>query len=183
MESAKGVLRELLSSENVVSVPVVKKEKVKLSFTDKNGVKHIVTVKTISNQNSETSDVSVVGATELVNEPTSDELPLSEQPAVKQAGGSIFRKNNTRSDGFSTTSELPNAMVGGGFQTSDTLNSISEIKERRRNRVSKSSETSVDLNIFKRGGQSGGSIGMSGGLKQELKNIGINSSSTSDLCE
>ena len=33
MDSAKGVLRELLEAENVVTLPVVKKEKVKFFLT------------------------------------------------------------------------------------------------------------------------------------------------------
>ena len=121
------------------------------------------------NDFSATSGASLQNATELANETTSE--------AISQTGGNIFSKNNVRSDGFSATSEFHQS--GGGFDTSDTLKSVSELRIRRKNRTANLSETSVDLNIFKRGGQSGGSMI----TNQKMKNIGINSSSTSDLCE
>ena len=79
---------------------------------------------------------------------------------------SIFKKN---SDIYSETSEFKNSLKGGDL---DTLQSITELED-----------SQLDLDIFKRSvnKQQGGSINFNN--KQKLNNIGINSSSTSSVCE
>lgn len=79
---------------------------------------------------------------------------------------------------FSETSSVNPKMIGkmignimGGGE-SDTLASISEIKER------KNKKSNLDLNIFKT--QAGGA---SSEIKQKLRSMGIHSSSTDSLCE
>ena len=172
LQRAKEFLSELFDSDEKL---------VNFTFKSKNNIMYNVMMTPMQkggvypvdnfthNDFSATSDASLHNATELANETTSE--------AISQTGGNIFRKNNVRSDGFSATSEFHQS--GGGFDTSDTLKSVSELRIRRKNRTANLSETSVDLNIFKRGGQSGGSMI----TNQKMKNIGINSSSTSDLCE
>ena len=85
---------------------------------------------------------------------------------------SIFRKN---SDIYSQTSDLKSSFKGGYNDLDmDTLHSISELEE---------SNLNLDLDIFKKSinSQKGGSINLNN--KQTLNQIGINSSSTSSVCE
>lgn len=85
---------------------------------------------------------------------------------------------NSRSDKYSETSVL--GQIGGnGVETSDTLKSISDIKERKNRNSSKSN---LDIGIFKKlQSQSGGFSNVD--LKKKNLELGINSSSTSSLCE
>jgi hypothetical protein len=81
---------------------------------------------------------------------------------------------NGRSDKYSDTSVL--AQNGGnGFETSDTLRSVSELKERKN-----LSKSNLDMGIFKKM-QSGGSSNLE--IKKRMMEVGINSSSTSSVCE
>jgi hypothetical protein len=81
---------------------------------------------------------------------------------------SIFKKN---SDIYSQTSDLK-SLLKGGYTEMDTLHSISELEE-----------SNLDLDIFRRSmkSQKGGSINFNN--KETLNQIGINSSSTSSVCE
>ena len=82
---------------------------------------------------------------------------------------------NGRSDKYSDTSVL--GQIGGkNMQTSDTLMSVSELKERK----SKSS-SKLDVGIFKKI-QNGGSKA-DPDIKRKMMAVGINSSSTSSICE
>lgn len=91
--------------------------------------------------------------------------PCSETSSVDPR---LFRGG---ANNFSETSSLnPRMMMGGG--DSDTLGSLSEIKDR------KNKKSGLDLNIFSK--QNGGNKKES---KLKLKNMGIHSSSTSSLCE
>jgi hypothetical protein len=95
---------------------------------------------------------------------------------------------NDRSDNFSDTSVI--GQIGGGLETTDTLRSISELKDRKNKSSNKnlSASTStfksnLDMDIFKKSkNQSGGSKSNSD-LKKKMLEAGINSSSTSSLCE
>ena len=90
---------------------------------------------------------------------------------------------NGRSDKYSDTSALSQlGQVGqvGGMDdlTSDTLVGVSELKQRK---SSKSSNTKLDMGIFMKKSQSGGSVD---NIKRKMMDIGINSnSSTSSICE
>jgi len=133
----------------------------------------------VSNRNySETSDVRQNVGNRNYSE-TSDMNQIignqiySETSIINQNGGnqiysetSIFKKN---SDIYSETSEFKNSLKGGVI---DTLQSITELED-----------SQLDLDIFKRSvnKQQGGSINFNN--KQKLNNIGINSSSTSSVCE
>lgn len=82
---------------------------------------------------------------------------------------------NGRSDKYSDTSVL--GQIGGkNMQSSDTLMSVSELKERK----SKSS-SKLDVGIFKKI-QNGGSKA-DPDIKRKMMAVGINSSSTSSICE
>lgn len=92
---------------------------------------------------------------------------------------------NDRSDNFSDTSVI--GQIGGGIETSDTLMSISELKDRKKKSGSKNSaststfKSNLDIGIFKKSKtQSGGS---NIDLKKKMLEAGINSSSTSSICE
>ena len=84
---------------------------------------------------------------------------------------------NDRSDKYSETSVI--GQIGGNLDISDTLRSISELKERK----SKSSNTNLNIGIFKKT-QTGGSKN-DDNLKKKMLEVGINSnsSSTSSICE
>jgi len=86
------------------------------------------------------------------------------------------------SDNYSETSILPISQNGGkinNFNESDTLKSITEFNLNTESET----ESELDLNIFKKlnQGQKGGMI--ENNMKLKLKELGINSSSTSSLCE
>ena len=86
------------------------------------------------------------------------------------------------SDNYSETSILPISQNGGkinNFNESDTLKSITEFNLN----TESDTESELDLNIFTKlnKGQTGGMIGNN--MKLKLKELGINSSSTSSLCE
>lgn len=83
---------------------------------------------------------------------------------------------NGRSDKYSDTSALD--QVGGGL-TSETLN-ISELKPRKTSKSSRTS-TNLDMGIFTKKSQSGGSTN---NIRKKMMEVGINSnSSTSSICE
>jgi hypothetical protein len=88
--------------------------------------------------------------------------------SITSANTFVASKNN-----FSETS--PMEQLGGKVE-SDTLNSISELGERKLN--SKKSDLNVD--IFKRS-QKGGSSNKN--ILKKIAELGINSSSTSSVCE
>ena len=89
---------------------------------------------------------------------------------------------NARSDKYSDTSII--GQIGGAdTEISDTLRSVSELKERS-NKYSKSSRSNLDLGIFKKSqshSQSGGSANNE--IKKKMFEAGIHSSSTSSICE
>jgi hypothetical protein len=133
----------------------------------------------VGNRNySETSDMNqiignqIYSETSIINQNGGNQI-YSETSIINQNGGnqiysetSIFKKN---SDIYSETSEFKNSLKGGVI---DTLQSITELED-----------SQLDLDIFKRSvnKQQGGSINFNN--KQKLNNIGINSSSTSSVCE
>ena len=82
---------------------------------------------------------------------------------------------NGRSDKYSDTSII--GQMGGNLDISDTLTSVSELKDRK-NKITNNSN--LNLGIFKKV-QSGGSTNNE--LNKKIKEIGINSSSTSSICE
>lgn len=82
---------------------------------------------------------------------------------------------NGRSDKYSDTSII--GQMGGNLDISDTLMSVSELKDRK-NKITNNSN--LNLGIFKKV-QSGGSTNNE--LNKKIKEIGINSSSTSSICE
>lgn len=92
---------------------------------------------------------------------------------------------NDRSDNFSETSVI--GQIGGGIETSDTLMSISELKERKNKSKSSSSSTTfksnLDIGIFKKSQNQSGGSKSNLDLKKRMGELGINSSSTSSICE
>ena len=126
---------------------------------------------------------------------TSDISGIKSQSVLKGGSKNIF-KSSKYSD---TSSIVPDAMSnysntsafsqygqyaqhGGNFETSDTLNSISDLKERKSNSKSSGSRINLDIGIFKKN-QSGGGSTNDVNLKKKMQDIGINSSSTSSICE
>lgn len=107
-------------------------------------------------------------------------VKLTEMSNYSKTSSAMF---NDRSDNFSDTSVI--GQVGGILDSTDTLMSISELKDRKKklgSTVSSSTFTfksNLDLGIFKKT-QSGGS---NSDLKKKMLEAGINSSSTSSLCE
>ena len=93
---------------------------------------------------------------------------FSETSEFNQNGGSnlFLKKFNKNSDMYSETSELKK-----GYSNMDTLQSITELED-----------SQLDLDIFKKSinQQKGGSFNFN---KKKLNEIGINSSSTSSVCE
>lgn len=84
---------------------------------------------------------------------------------------------NGRSDKYSDTSALDNQTGGLKTFTSDTLMDISELKQRK----TQSKTTNLDLGIFTKKSQLGGSVDS---LKRKMNEMGIGSnSSTSSICE
>ena len=94
-----------------------------------------------------------------------------EMSNLSKTSSAVF---NARSDKYSDTSVL--GQMGGGMETTDTLRSISELKQRKTRNTS-----SLDVGIFKKA-QSGGSANTNE-LKKKMMDLGINSSSTSSICE
>lgn len=92
---------------------------------------------------------------------------------------------NDRSDNFSDTSII--GQIGGKMETSDTLMSISELKDRKKKSNSKmSSSTStfnanLNVGIFKKTQTQSGGANID--IKKKMLEAGINSSSTSSICE
>ena len=84
------------------------------------------------------------------------------------------KKYNLNSDNYSSTSNLN--MKGGKVEDSDTLMSITELAYIKNNSSNKS-KNNLDLNIFKKKFQNGGKS------NSQILDIGINSSSTSSICE
>lgn len=94
-----------------------------------------------------------------------------EMSHLSKTSSAVF---NARSDKYSDTSVLGQV---GGMGLSDTLNSISELKQRK----SKGYNSSLDVGIFRKA-QAGGSAN-NNELKKKMMDLGINSSSTSSICE
>jgi len=126
---------------------------------------------------SETSAMNQNGGN--YSETSSIRFPLkhnySETSAMNQNGGNYSETSELtqNSDIFSKTSELKNNFKGGNYNyNNDTLQSITELED-----------SQLDLDIFKRSykKQNGGSYDINN--KQNLNAIGINSSSTSSICE
>lgn len=93
---------------------------------------------------------------------------------------------NDRTDNFSDTSVI--GQMGGGLETSDTLMSISELKNRKKSNSnmlggSTSFKSSLDISIFKKSKSQSQSGGGTHDLKKKMLEAGINSSSTSSICE
>lgn len=92
---------------------------------------------------------------------------------------------NDRSDNFSDTSVM--GQIGGKMESDDTLMSISELKDRRKKLGSKVSSststfnTNLNVGIFKKTQTQSG--GANTDLKKKMLEAGINSSSTSSICE
>ena len=95
---------------------------------------------------------------------------------------------NNRSDNFSDTSVL--GQNGGGLdnsENSDTLRSVSELKDRK-NKFSNKNTTStfksnLDMGIFRKSQNQSGGTRSQLDLKKKMIDAGINSSSTSSICE
>lgn len=115
-------------------------------------------------QFSETSDIDGIGQ-------MGGACPCSQTSSVDVG---MFGGSKDFSDTSSINPKMFGNMMGNfvGGGASDTLESISEIKER------KNKKTNLDLNIFRT--QAGGN---SSDSKQKLRDMGIHSSSTSSLCE
>ena len=96
---------------------------------------------------------------------TSPNIPMN-------GGGAVF---SATSDIYSLTSSLnfKNDMTGGNF-SSDTIGSISYLKEHKNN---------LGTDIFKKSSQKGGSVGNPNELRNKMKELGIGSTSTSSVCE
>jgi hypothetical protein len=94
---------------------------------------------------------------------------------------------NNRSDNFSDTSEI--GQIGGGLETSDTLRSISELNYRKNKSSHKNSlstttfKSGLDIGIFKKLPSHMGGSKSNSDLKKKMLEAGINSSSTSSICE
>jgi len=136
---------------------------------------------------SETSNIKQNGGYSITSEMNFPlKSNLSETSNIKQNGGysitsemnfplksnlsetSVFKKT---SDIYSMTSDLKDINFKGGYSKDyDTLQSLTELED-----------SQLDLDIFHKSNslQKGGSINM----KQKLNAIGINSSSTSSVCE
>ncbi len=136
---------------------------------------------TSQNEESDNNKTKQVGGS--VNKSIFKSSKYSETSSVKPNELSNYSKTssmvyNGRSDNYSDTSVI--GQVGGDFETSDTLRSVSELKERKSKSGSKSN---LDMGIFKKS-QSGGSKS-NVDLKKRMLEVGINSnsSSTSSICE
>ena len=112
---------------------------------------------------SETSNINQNGGNNLYSETSSMKFSFNNN----FSDTSIFKQN---SDIYSETSELKNSLKGGNTEV-DTLQSITELED-----------SQLDLDIFKKSlnNQNGGFINFN---KQKLNELGINSSSTSSVCE
>jgi hypothetical protein len=117
------------------------------------------------------SMASVIGANYFSDTSSSAMLTMSAKKSVKKSG----KKSNR--DMFSTTSQLP---ITGGSRNTGILESLDSV-------ATSDFETSfsLDTSIFKKPSQQqkGGSVKSSNNLKSKMKNAGINSSSTSSVCE
>jgi hypothetical protein len=122
---------------------------------------------------SETSELNENNKNNLFSETSAYDQHLSnklfsETSEFNQNGGNnlFIKKNNKNSDMYSETSELKKV-----YSNMDTLQSITELQD-----------SQLDLDIFKKSikQQKGGSINFN---KKILNEIGINSSSTSSVCE
>jgi len=117
---------------------------------------------------------------------------FSETSSVKPSEISNYSKTssimfNERSDKYSDTSVL--GQIGGGFETTDTMRSVSELKDRKSRSSKSNSSNSNSLNsnlnmgIFRKIQSGGSKIDVD--LKKRMLEVGINSnsSSTSNICE
>ena len=153
-------------------------------------------VESDQNKANETSDVKVGGRLQRGgNKSIFKSSKYSETSSAKYTDISNFSQTssvnyNGRSDKYSDTSAL--GQIGGygdsdasifiqnggeGNETSDTLRSISELKDRKK----VSSKSNLDIGIFKKVQQQSG--GSTNELKKRMMEAGINSSSTSSVCE
>lgn len=110
----------------------------------------------------------------------------SETSSLKQSDVSNFSATSTdifngRSDKYSDTSVIK-GQVGGTNLKSDTLSSVSELKQRKVFKTQSQLTTpKLDMGIFTKKYQSGGAVDS---LKRRMMDVGINSnSSTSSICE
>jgi len=107
----------------------------------------------------------------------------SETSSLKQTDVSNFSATSTdifngRSDKYSDTSVIK-GQVGGTNLTSETLNGVSELKQRKVSKIQ--STQKLDMGIFTKKSQSGGAVET---IKRKMMDVGINSnSSTSSICE
>ena len=94
---------------------------------------------------------------------------------------------NDRTDNFSDTSVI--GQIGGEIDISDTLRSISELRERKSKSSNKNSsststfKSNLDMGIFKKSQNQSGGSKSNVDLKKKMLEAGINSSSTSSICE
>ena len=132
---------------------------------------------------SETSDLSEVPMNKIVGGSKNvflgkskysetSSIKMSEMSKYSETSSAVY---NARSDKYSDTSII--GQIGGkSNETSDTLMSVSELKQR-----TSSKQKNLDMGIFKKV-QSGGSADQN--IKRKMMDIGINSnSSTSSICE
>ena len=97
---------------------------------------------------------------------------LTELSNYSNTSQNTFTLGNNK---YSETS--PMEQLGGKAVDSDTLNSISELRERKSNSI----KSNLNIDIFRKS-LKGGSVGNQD-LSQKLAELGINSSSTSSICE
>jgi uncharacterized protein YkuJ len=161
-----------------------------------------------TDQNIDGRDLSETSYNQSLQSP----LPISNKNTYVQSGGdnkNIFKSSkysdtssvkftemsnysktssvmyNDRSDNFSETSVI--GQIGGKIETSDTLMSISELKDRKKKSNSKMSSststfnTNLNVGIFKKSQTQSG--GANTDIKKKMLEAGINSSSTSSICE
>ncbi len=106
--------------------------------------------------------------------PTS-QMPNSIRPTqtIQQMRGG----NRSSSDVFSPTSQMPNMTMMGGRLNQTGTTETSDVNF---------SDTNLDTNIFRKSSsqkQKGGSVGVNNGLKNQMRDMGIGSTSTSSVCE
>jgi hypothetical protein len=124
------------------------------------------------------SDTSFVNMTNMENLSNTSSVNFNQRSdgysdtseMSRQKGGN---KNIFKSQNFSDTLDF--VMTGGKNNTSDTLMSLSELKDRNRKKSSK-----LGMDIFNKL-QSGGHNDIN--IRKKMLEMGINSSSTSSVCE
>ncbi len=153
---------------------------------EKNGEKkNFVTKKDLSNSDANKSETPEVKAVEQMNGGYSNKnvfksSKYSETSSVNATNINNLSKTsddlfNNNTDKYSETSVL--GQNGGGMETSDTLQSVSELNYKK---TKNNSNSNLDVNIFKKT-QRGGSVNTAE-LKKKMMDLGINSSS-SNICD